>query len=104
MPLPLSTEMQERVTKVIKATKGKFFRIVFKKRTNGEERIMDCRTGVSKFVTGKGLKFNPVDYNLVSVWDSRAYETEEEGDTGYRFVPIENVKSIKCWGIENLFT
>ena len=99
MPLPLSIEAQKAVKMIIDSTNGKFFRVVFKKRTNQEERIMDCRTGVGKFVLGVGLKFNPAERGLIPVWDLRAYEVEEGGDLGYRFIPLENVKRIKFRGI-----
>lgn len=101
--MPLSTIAQRAVKMLIDNTNGKFFRVVFTKRTNGEERIMDCRTGVGKFVIGVGLKFNPAEHGLVPVWDLRAYEIEKGGDLGYRFIPLENVKRIKFRGISYHF-
>jgi len=101
--MPLSVDAQEKVKDLIDNTFGKFFRVVFTKRTNGEERTMDCRIGVGKFAKGVGLPFSPAERGLVSVWDLRAYETEKDGDPGYRFIPLENVKRIKFRGINYHF-
>ena len=57
------------VLNAINQSKGRFFTVEFIKRTNGENRIMLCRTGVRRGVTGFGLKFNPVDKGLKTVWD-----------------------------------
>lgn len=98
----LSTPVKEKVRKVIDATNGRFFRVVFTKRTSGEERTMDCRTGVSKFTNGKGMKFKPKDHDLISVWDSRAWDPENK-DTGYRFINIRTVKEIRSAGQVHTF-
>jgi len=92
----LSTPTKEKVRKVIESTKGKFFRVVFTKRTNGELRTMDCRTGVKVFTKGEGMKFDPKDKDLIPVWDLRAWEPN--GDTGYRFVNLRTVKEIHFAG------
>jgi len=43
---------------------GQIFSVTFRKK-NGEIRHMNCRRGVSKYVTGAGLKFNPESRGLV---------------------------------------
>lgn len=95
MALPLPIETQRKVEETIRKTKGRFFRVVFIKRTNGEERTMDCRINVKKFAKGGSLAFSPKEKNLVPVWDLRAYDPETD-ETGYRFIPLESVKMIKC--------
>jgi len=57
------------VLNAINQSKGRFFTVEFKKRTDGTNRLMLCRTGVTKGVTGSGLRFNPVDKGLKTVWD-----------------------------------
>lgn len=47
---------------------GRFFRVDFTKK-DGSIRVMVCRTGVKKYVNGIGLKFNPRDFNLLTVFD-----------------------------------
>jgi hypothetical protein len=73
----------QKVMRLIDQTQGRFFSVTFLKRETSEERTMLCRTGVRKFVTGTGLKFNPRERGLVSVWSADSQ--------GYRFVPCESV-------------
>jgi|TARA_R110002020_G_scaffold58337_6_gene159868 hypothetical protein len=75
------------VLNAINQSKGKFFTVEFKKRTNGEDRTMLCRTGVSKGVTGSGLRFNPLDRGLQVVWDCHK--------NSYRMISLDSVSKIK---------
>ncbi len=38
---------------------GRIFTVVYKKRTNGEERTMTCRLGVHKHLKGGELGYDP---------------------------------------------
>lgn len=98
----LSTPTKQKVRKVIEATNGRFFRVFFTKRTNGELRSMTCRTGVKKFINGKGMKFDPANKDLISVWDPHKWNPET-GDTGYRFINLRTVAKIKVDGKEISF-
>ena len=60
----------------------------FKK--DGTFRTGAFRRGVVKGITGEGLKFNPKDYNLITLYDMNA--------KGYRNVPIDRLKFIKTNG------
>jgi len=73
------------IHKTIINTKGKFFTTTFIKK-DGTVRTMTARTGVSKGVNGKGLKFNPTDKNLVVV-----YEMNKDG---HRMINLETVTQI----------
>ena len=53
----------------IKSSRGKIFTAITTKRTNGERRVLNCRLGVTKYVTGEGLKFDPEKKNLITVFD-----------------------------------
>lgn len=97
----LSTKNREKVRKIIKATKGKFFLVKFTKRTTGELRTMLCRTGVAKFVKGKGMQFDPADKDLVCVWDLQAWVPEK--DSGYRMINLRTVCEIRFGGITQTF-
>ena len=55
----------------MRAARGKIFTITFKKRSTGEVRTMNCRTGVSKDVTGVGLKYSRKEHNLFGVFDMK---------------------------------
>ena len=52
----------------IELTNGRFFRVTFTKK-NGEERNLTGRIKARKYVTGAGLRFDPSDYGLMTVFD-----------------------------------
>jgi len=54
---------------LIQKTSGYIFKAVFRKRSNGVLRRMICRLGVRKYITGKGMNYNPKDYKLLTVFD-----------------------------------
>ena len=64
---------------------NRIFRIDFTKKDN-TFRIMICRGGVKKGVTGKGLKYNPKDYNNRIVFDMQK--------DAFRTIPLERVHSL----------
>jgi hypothetical protein len=70
--------------------KGKFFSVCFIKRKDGSRRRMLCRTGVTKYLKGGKLAFNPDDYDLVSVFDMQKKE--------YRFVSLNTLEELKVGG------
>ena len=64
-----------------RARRGRFFTVAFVKRTNGEERVMNCRMGVRSHLSGGELAYDPAKRNLLVVFDTRA--------GGYRMVNLE---------------
>lgn len=52
----------------ILATKGKFFSVSFIKK-DGSERKMTARLGVKKDIKGVGMKYDPLERNLIVVFD-----------------------------------
>lgn len=78
----------KQIREFIRSTGGKFFTIEFYKRTTGELRTMLARTGVSKNVTGEGLKFSPRSLDLKVVYSVN--------DKGYRMVNLRGVRRIVC--------
>lgn len=60
---------REDAIKIIKDSAGKIFGVSFIKRTTGEARHMTARLGVSKGVTGEGLKYDPESKQLITVYD-----------------------------------
>ena len=92
MESTVKTLPMELVVNVIKGSEGKIFRIDFIKRTTGELRTMVCRIGVSKGITGEGLKFNPNKQGLQVVWDMQK--------ENYRMINLDAVISIKLSGQE----
>lgn len=60
---------KETAIQMIKDSRGKIFGVVFIKRTTGDVRNMSARLGVSKGVTGEGLKYDPESKQLLTVYD-----------------------------------
>ena len=68
--------------------RGRIFTVTFKKRGDGQIRVMNCRLGVKKGVkgTGKGM-YDPA---TLTVYDMQA--------RGFRNISLENVISFKTGG------
>lgn len=77
---------------------GSFFGCSFIRRTDsadgsqkaGDERHMVCRLGVHKHLRGGQLAFDPIEKNLLIVFDS------QKG--GYRSLPIDSITSVTFGG------
>lgn len=70
---------------------GKIFSVDFVKK-DGTLRSMLCRTGVQKGTSGEGLKYDPVEKGLISVYDMKISE--------HRMINLNTVKRIKLEGKE----
>jgi len=57
----------------IKETKGKIFSVEFIKKDESI-RKMNCRLGVRKGITGKGMKYSPEAKRLITVFDMQKKE------------------------------
>lgn len=75
----------------IKNSNGKFFAVVFRKRTDGTLRSMNCRLDVKKYLKGGKAAYKAEDYGLINVFDNDAKD--------YRTIPIEGLISAKIGGI-----
>ena len=75
----------EDVKTFLLATKGKFFSVVFIKRTTGEKRKMLARIMPP---TGGSSSYDPDEKNLLFVRDMQKQ--------AWRSIPLENVISIQC--------
>lgn len=85
--------MKEIFESIIKGTKGKFFTAEFIK-SNGEYRVMTCRTGVKKGVSGTPLDFytSKKGKRNVVVWDTAKYS--------FRTIPVDRLKSVTFAGLK----
>jgi hypothetical protein len=70
---------------LIQNSKGRIFTTTYTKKDNST-RVMNCRIGVQKGVTGEGLKYNPNDYNLIPVYDMQS--------KGYRMINVDTLQSL----------
>lgn len=72
------------------AKSGKIFTVTFVKK-DGTVRTMNARMGVKRGVTGKGMKYDPLEKGLVPVYDM------QKG--AFRMINFESVLSIKMNGL-----
>lgn len=82
----------EKLKKIIRKNKGKFFTVVFTK-ADGTERKMNCRTGVKKYLTPDKNPNKPY-VDPMKIGNVVVFEY----GTGYRTFKIERVKQIKIGG------
>ena len=68
---------------------GKIFTACFTKK-DGSERVINCRVGVSKGVTGKGMSYNPKDLGYLVVYDLKCNE--------FRMIILNTIKWVKAAG------
>jgi len=83
---------KETAIKMIEDSKGKIFGVTFVKRTTGDLRNMSARLGVSKGVTGEGLKYDPESKQLMTVYDMHKKQ--------YRMLNTETLFQLKMNGHE----
>jgi hypothetical protein len=74
----------EAYAKIV-TSKGKIFTAEFVKK-DGTLRRMNCRLGVKKGITGKGLKFVPMEKLLLPVFDMQKDE--------YRMINLDTVYAL----------
>ena len=86
----MQTISRDEVREIVSNTNGQFFNVEFKKRTTGEQRNMTARVGVSKYITGEGLKYNAKEKDLLPVYDMIA--------KGYRMVSIDGITQLRANG------
>lgn len=65
---------------------GKIFTVTFEKKDKSI-RVMNCRTGVKKHLKGGELKFNPIERNLLPVYDIQKQ--------GYRMINMDTLIEVK---------
>jgi hypothetical protein len=87
----MSKITRENAEKLIRSSNGSIFSVTFRK-TDGTLRDMVCRTGVRKGVNGKGLAFDPSEYDLKTVFDVQA--------NAFRMIRLETLERIAIDGKE----
>ena len=76
---------------LLKDNENLIFSVVFLKK-NGELRPMTCRFGVKKHLKGGNLAFNPLERNLLVVFDMQK--------EGYRMINLETLMLITMKGVQ----
>jgi hypothetical protein len=77
---------KETAKELIFGTKGKFFTVTFIKK-DGNERVMNARLGVKKYLKGGTLRYDPTLFNYITVFDM--------GIKDYRTVNANTIKNLK---------
>jgi hypothetical protein len=76
----------EQLHKMLRS--GKIAKVRFIKRTTGLERVMICRMGVHKGLSGDpNPRYDPADHGLVTVYDMQV--------GGYRNIPVDSILEVK---------
>jgi hypothetical protein len=76
--------------RVLGSAGGRVFRVRFIKRTTGEIRDLVGRLGVTKGVTGVGMKYDPADKGLMTVYDFQK--------KAFRMINLETIQEIQFKG------
>jgi len=97
MPNPTRTVSRREAVAIIHGLEdGRFFTVVFRKRTENEEtgereiRIMNCRQRVKKHLAGGKCSYSFREKGLVPVYDMQAM--------GYRSFPIDGLIEVRVGG------
>ena len=80
---------KEQAIKLMQSTNGRVFSVIFNKK-DGEVRHLNCRLGVHKYVNGKGMSYDPKQYDLMTVFDMQK--------NGYRMINLQNLLQIQVDG------
>lgn len=82
---------------------GTIFTVTFIKRGDGSKRVMNCRKGVRKGVSGQGMAYDPKRRDLVPVYDMKlAAALKRKGDTtnkAFRMISIEGITEMTIKGV-----
>jgi hypothetical protein len=92
----MQTITRDQVRTLIAKSNGRFFTVMFTKRTDQKIRTMTCRTGVKKNLKGGEPAYNFAEKDLIPVYDTQA--GLKPGDTGYRCIPVEGIHTISING------
>ena len=82
---------RKNILNLLLENKGHVFSVVFLKK-DGSIRKMQCRFGVKKHLKGGKLAFNPLERNLLVVFDMQK--------EAYRMINLETISNINMKGVE----
>ena len=77
--------------KEINKNKGNIFSVVFLKK-DGSVRKMICRSGVKKYINGKGMSYDPSKRGLMVVFDMQKEQ--------YRMINLKTISNINMKGVQ----
>ena len=77
-----------KINKVLEAMGNKIFTVTFTKK-DGSTRVLNGRRGVRKGLNGVGMKYNPAEKGLITVYDLKVKD--------YRSVRVDTVTQVKSY-------
>lgn len=86
-----ATITREEAAKMLTESEGRIFTVTFTKRTTGEVRVMNARTGVTKHLKGGEAAYSFSAKMLLSVYDMQS--------AGYRCIPLDAIISVALNGV-----
>ena len=78
--------------RLIRNSGGRIGYARFKKKTTGDIRNMRFRIQVSKGVSGKGLKYNPADKEVIPVYDMQGRDFRMINAPGLEYLAVDGEK------------
>lgn len=87
----MKTISKVSAVELINKSRGRIFTVTYKKKDNSI-RVMNCRLGVRKGVSGVGMAYEPALRGLKSVFDMQKKE--------FRMLNLETIKMLKMNGEE----
>jgi hypothetical protein len=81
---------KQQAAEMIRGSGGQWLTVDVVKRTTGELRTLNCRIGVSKYVTGRGMAYNPAERGLITVFDAAKGQ--------YRMIATEGITRLAISG------
>jgi len=81
--------MVNLITQILQQSEGRIFTATFVKK-DGSLRTINCRLGVKKGLSGKGMSYNPVERGLLPVFDMQK--------KAYRMINMHTLKSVNIDG------
>jgi hypothetical protein len=100
----MSVIKNETAVQKILESNGAMFKVTFIKRTDGSVRVMNARTGVTKFTTKEGMSYDPIKKNLVPVFDMDLFNEEVSQITAHGQRREDKIAEIgpRCYRMVNL--
>ena len=82
---------KSEATNLIKGSKGKFLNVKFVKKDGSDRSLMVVYKSPHAPLTGEGLKYDPSDYGLVTIFDTVK--------KAYRMVNINTLNELTLEGV-----
>ena len=104
----MKTITQAQAASMILGSGGDVFGVTFIKRSTGKKRSMSARTGVSKGVTGAGMRYDPKKHKLLIVSEFVADSERDEsgrfvsnnGKAAFKAIPVDGIERLKMNNVE----